>query len=174
MGRQHQIVPLRRRMCEFSPLVVVASVGADEVTGIVDNDRTPVTVEPVNSQIGTDVDGIAQDLRKARAHPWLPVFQHPVGLQTAGDIAAGALRLCVQLIDQPYLLCLLFVDSVHRGSDAVDGRGAQTEAVWHPAAHIETFLAAGVVGVRHALLDRLPLQLGEYDADIQHGAPHGR
>ncbi len=43
----------------------------------------------------------------------------------------------------------------------------------HPSAHVQAFSAAGKIGVRHPLLDGLPLQLGEDDADIQHGPANG-
>ena len=37
---------------------------------------------------------------------------------------------------------------------------------------MEAFQAPGIVGVRDALLDGLPFQLGEHNADVQHGPPH--
>ena len=40
------------------------------------------------------------------------------------------------------------------------------------AAHVEAFQAPGIVGIRDVLLDGLPFQLGEHNADIQHGPPH--
>ena len=46
------------------------------------------------------------------------------------------------------------------------------EAVGGRAAHVKTVLAAGIVGIGHALLDGFTFELGEHDADIQHGPPH--
>ena len=46
------------------------------------------------------------------------------------------------------------------------------EAVGGRAAHVKTVLAAGIVGVGHALLDGFTFKLGEHNADIQHGPPH--
>ena len=46
------------------------------------------------------------------------------------------------------------------------------EAVGGRAAHVKTVLAAGIVGIGHALLDGFAFKLGEHDADIQHRPAH--
>ena len=153
-------------------LVVVASVRADKVTRIVCHDRALVTIELIDGQIRTNVDGVSQNVCKARASPRLSVFENAVGLKVADNVTVGAFRLGVELIDQPHLFRFLRVDLIHRGLNTLDGRRDQPESIRNSAAHIEALLTAGVVGIRHALLNSFPFQLREYNADIEHGAPH--
>ena len=97
-----------------------------------------------------------------------------MGLKVADNVTIGAFRLGVELIDQPHLFRFLRVDLIHRGLNTLDGRRDQPESIRNSAAHIEALLTAGVVGIRHALLNSFPFQLREYNADVEHGASHGR
>ena len=52
--------------------------------------------------------------------------------------------------------------------------GFQLIAVRDTATHIEALSAPGYVRIGDTLLDRLTLQLGKDDADVQHGSSHWR
>ena len=131
-----------------------------------------VTVERINGWVRTNIDGISKDVCKACASPRLSVFENAVGLKVADDVTVRAFRLRVELIDQLHLLCFLCVDLIHGGLNTLNGRWNQPKPIRNSAAHIKTFLTAGVVGICHTLLNGFPFQLCEYDADVEHSAPH--
>ena len=60
------------------------------------------------------------------------------------------------------------------GVYAVHYDGLRAETVRYSAAHTESLLITGVVGVGYTLLDGLSLQLSENYADIQHCPAHRR
>ena len=95
-----------------------------------------------------------------------------MALEVADDVAVRAFRLGIKLIDQTHLLCFFRVDLIHGSLDTINGRRDQPETIRNSAAHIETLLAAGVVGISHALLNSFSFQLREYNADVEHGASH--
>ena len=154
-------------------LVVVAAVDADKVGGVVGDDGPLGLVEFVDRQIRPDVNGIAEHVRQPGALPGFAPFRDAVFLEVSDNVAVGALRLGVELVHEPHHLRLLRDDLVHGGLDAADDGGDQPVAIGHPPAHVKALLAPGKVGVGHPLLDGLPLQLGEDDADVEHGPAHG-
>ena len=56
---------------------------------------------------------------------------------------------------------------------SIQPAGFQREAEGDTATHEITLFASGMVGISNSFLDSFPLQLGKYDANVEHSAAHG-
>ena len=129
---------------------------------------------PLHFQIGLGVNGVAEHLGDKATGQFLVVNQDALVREVPGDVPERGGGLGVHFKHQPGDVRRFRVGLHHFCADALNGGGFQLETERGRAAHVKTALAPGIVSVRHPLLNGFPFQLGEHDADVQHGPAHWR
>jgi len=153
-------------------LIEIAAVCSGKICRFIDYHRPLTFEELVHIEVGLRVNGISQKLGdKAPCH-FLAVDQDALVGKVTGDVPERGCGLRVHFKHQLCNICRFRVRLHHFCADALNGGRLQLEAVGGRAAHVKTVLAAGIVGIGHALLDGFTFKLGEHNADIQHGPPH--
>ena len=154
------------------PLVEIAAVCPGEVGGVIDDCRPLALEELIQFQVGLRIYRVAEQLGEEGTEQRFSVNLDVVFLKVPADVPEGGPGLGVHFKHQAYMVGSCRVGHNHFCADALNRGRLQPETVGGLAAHVEAFQAPGIVGVRDALLDGLPFQLGEHNADVQHGPPH--
>ena len=153
-------------------LIEIAAVCPGKICCFIDYHRTLTFEELVHIEVSLCVNGVSQKLGDKAPLHFLAVNQDTLVGKVAGDVPERGSGLGVHFKHQLCNICCFRVGLHHFCADALNGGRLQLEAVGGRAAHVKTVLAAGIVGIGHALLDGFTFKLGEYNADIQHGPPH--
>lgn len=152
--------------------VAVAAILPDIIRLGIHQLSPPGSEKGIHLPICLHIHRIAQHLPDPGTFPVPAPLLHALCPEPGCHLPQRYRRIRIQPIDQGKLCCLLRLRYIYRGMDTSQHCRDPPEAKGHGSPHVQPPVTAGGIGIRHPFLNGLPLQLGEHDADIEHGSAH--